>query len=165
MASLQIRPATTADLEAVWHLWKTIMDQKVYFPYDDTYTREQIEESWINLSNAIFVAETETEIVGAYILKPNQPGYGKHIANAAYMVDTRARGQGIGDQLCAHSVAAARTLGYRGMQFNLVVSTNKAAIRTWQANGFSIIGTVPGGFYQEGLGYVDAHIFFMDLTR
>ena len=50
------------------------------------------------------------------------------------------------------------------MQFNLVVSTNVSAVRAWQANGFEIIGTVPGGFYHYELGYVDAYIFFKDLT-
>lgn len=162
---LTIRAATAEDLDAVWRLWKDVMDQKIYFPYDDTYSRDQIEETWIKLSNAVFVAESDREIVGAYILKPNQPGYGSHIANASYMVDTQTRGRGIGAKLCAHSVEAARTLGYRGIQFNLVVSTNEAAVRAWKANGFEIIGTVPGGFYHDELGYVDAYIFFRDLKR
>lgn len=160
---MNIRPATDTDLDQVWRLWKTIMDQKIYFPYDNTYTRAQIEASWINLSNAVFVAEVGAAILGAYVLKPNQPGYGNHIANAAYLVDSAARGQGVGKQLCAHSVETASALGYRGIQFNLVVSTNEAAIRAWRSNGFRIIGTVPGGFRHHELGYVDAHIFFKDL--
>lgn len=163
MSALQIRPAIQADLDAVWQLWKEVMDQQVYFPYDDSYTRAQIEESWVNLGNSIFVAEKDASILGAYILKPNQPGYGSHIANAAYMVDARVRGQQIGGRLCAHSIAAASNLGYRGMQFNLVVSTNKAAIRVWQQHGFEIIGTIPGGFYHQDLGYVDAYIFFRNV--
>lgn len=164
MSSHFIRPAGEADLDSVWQFWKSIMDQQIYFPYDDTFTRPQIEAAWINLDNAVFVAEQEGTLLGAYILKPNQPGHGRHIANAAYLVDTRARGQGVGQALCAHSVTTARELGYRGMQFNLVVSTNKAAIRVWEANGFRIIGTVPGGFHHRELGYVDAHIFFRELV-
>jgi len=139
------------------------MEQKVYFPYDESYSRAQIEAGWINPENALFVAESNQHIVGAYILRPNQPGYGSHIVNAAYMVDAEARGQGIGQELCAHSIASARALNYRGMQFNLVVSTNTSAIRIWKANGFEIIGTVPGGFYHHELGYVDAYIFFRAL--
>lgn len=163
--NLSIRPATTADLEDVWRLWKGVVDQKVFFPYDETYSREQMEATWINLeNNAVFVAELEGQIVGAYILRPNQPGYGKHIANASYMVNPQIRGKGLGTQLCAHSIHAAKDLGYRGMQFNLVVSTNESAIRAWLANGFKIIGTTPGGFYHHEKGYVDTHIFFRDLT-
>lgn len=160
---IMIREARPADIDRIWEFWKTIMEQKVYFPYDETYTREQIEASWINFENAMYVAEKNGVAVGAYILKPNQPGYGKHIVNAAYMVDTDFRGGGIGTLLCRHSIETARKLGYRGMQFNLVVSTNESAVRAWKANGFEIIGTVPGGFYHHERGYVDAYIFFKDL--
>ena len=162
---LSIRPAKATDLDAVWCLWKSVVDQKIYFPYDETYSREQMEATWINLDNAVFVAELAGQMVGAYILRPNQPGYGKHIVNAAYMVDSNIRGKKIGTQLCAHSIQAAKTLGYRGMQFNLVISTNESAIRAWLANGFTIIGTTPGGFYHHEKGYVDTHIFFKDLTE
>jgi hypothetical protein len=30
-----IRPATADDMEAVWAMWKEIMDQKVHYPYDE----------------------------------------------------------------------------------------------------------------------------------
>ena len=154
-----IRPATVKDLDAIWQLWKDITAQKAYFPYDESYTREQIEAGWINLDNLIGVAEVNGAVAGAYIVKPNQPGYGSHVANAAYMVDTAHRGGGIGKLLCAHSLEAAKAAGYRAMQFNLVVSTNTAAIRTWESFGFNRIGVVPEGFFQEGVGYVDAYIF------
>ncbi|MCB0567971.1 MAG: GNAT family N-acetyltransferase [Phaeodactylibacter sp.] len=154
-----IRPATVKDIDAIWQMWKDIMAQKIYFPYDETYTRQQIETGWINLDNLIGVAEVEGNVAGAYIVKPNQPGYGSHVANAAYMVDTAFRGKGLGRQLCAHSLEAAKAAGYRAMQFNLVVSTNTAAIRTWESFGFNRIGVVPEGFYQEEVGYVDAYIF------
>ena len=175
-----IREAKGDDLEAVWLLWKEIMDQKVFFPHDESCSRESIEKSWINQDNLIFVAENAAgnnqdktrnfniydpgEIAGAYILKPNQPGYGKHIANASYMVSSSQRGKGLGKLLCAHSIGAGRKAQYRGIQFNLVVSTNIEAVKAWQANGFDIIGTVPGGFFHVEKGYVDAYIFFRDLT-
>lgn len=155
-----IRPATVKDLDAIWQLWKDITAQKAYFPYDESYTREQIEAGWINLDNLIGVAEVAGGVAGAYIVKPNQPGYGSHVANAAYMVATAFRGKGIGKQLCAHSLQAAKAAGYRAMQFNLVVSTNTAAIQVWESFGFQRIGIVPKGFYQEGVGFVNAYIFY-----
>jgi len=163
-ADIVIRKARKPDLDQVWRLWKVIMDQKIYFPYDDSYSREQIESIWIHLENPIYVAEHSGKIVGAYILKTNQAGYGNHIVNASYMVDTAQRGQGIGSLLCAHSIEMAKALNYRGMQFNLVVSTNTGAIKVWKDHGFEIIGTIPGGFYHVEQGYVDAYIFFKDLT-
>ena len=158
--SINIRTATAKDLDAVWQMWKTIMEQKVYYPYDASYTRTDIEASWVNLKNHIYVASQDENIVGAYIMKANQPGYGGHIANAAYMVNTAYRGQSIGHQLCAHSIQMASEAGYRALQFNLVVSTNKSAIKVWLDNGFEIIGTIPDGFFHVEQGYVDAYIFY-----
>lgn len=160
---INIRAATKKDLAAIWQMWKAIMEQKIYYPYDESYTRGDIEKSWVNLTNHTYVAEQGKEIVGAYIFKANQPGYGGHIANAAYMVSTEKRGQKIGHKLCAHSIRMAKDAGYRGMQFNLVVSTNKGAIKVWLENGFEIIGTVPEGFFHVERGYVDAHIFYRKL--
>jgi ribosomal protein S18 acetylase RimI-like enzyme len=160
---IRIRPAENADMEAVWQMWKVIMEQKIYYPYADNYPRAEIEKSWINLKNYVFVATQGEEIVGAYIFKANQPGYGGHIANAAYMVKNDKRGQRIGHQLCEHSIEAAKIAGFRAMQFNLVASTNKSAVKTWLDCGFEIIGTVPEGFYHFDQGYVDAYIFYRKL--
>lgn len=155
-----IRSADPGDLPVVYNLFWNVIEERVYFPYDLSTPRSLIESSWVNLNNLIGVAEQDKRIVGAYIVKPNQPGYGNHIANAAYMVAPAYRGQGIGHALAAASLEAARRAGYRGMQYNLVVSTNTGAVALWQKLGFRIIGTVPGGFLHPQQGYVDAYIMF-----
>ncbi|MCP9928477.1 GNAT family N-acetyltransferase [Cyanobium sp. CH-040] len=75
------------------------------------------------------------------------------------------RRQGLGSRLCQHSLQTARQLGYRAMQFNLVVSTNTAGIRCWQANGFRIVGTLPGAFRHRQLDYADALVMFQGLVE
>jgi GNAT superfamily N-acetyltransferase len=186
-APVTMRPATAEDMEAVWEMWKEIMDQKAYYPYDESlgHTREYILEEWVNLRNPIHVATMRIPapavlqdnkrskehdkipveiVVGAFILRANQPGYGSHVVNAAYMVTTQQRGEGIGSLLCKRSLQVAKQLGYRGMQFNLVVSTNTGAIKVWKMHGFQTIGTVPGGFYNSvKQEYTDAYIFFKSL--
>jgi hypothetical protein len=57
----------------------------------------------------------------------------------------------------------ARQLGFRLMQFKLVVSTNTAGIRCWQRNGFAIAGTLPGAFRHRRLGFVDALVMVQAL--
>src|SRR5262245_29961745 len=93
-----------------------------------------------------YVALIQDKIVGAYLIKPNQVGLGSHIANAGYMVDPSSRGQGIGEALGRHSIDEAKRLGYRAMQFNLVVSTNTVAVKLWQKLGFELLATLPQAF-------------------
>jgi ribosomal protein S18 acetylase RimI-like enzyme len=85
------------------------------------------------------------------------------VANAGYVVAEAYRKQGIGSRLCQHSLQAARHLGFRALQFNLVVSTNTAGIHCWQRNGFEIVGTLPRAFRHKRLGYVDAHVMVQSL--
>ncbi len=59
----------------------------------------------------------------------------------------------------------ARRLGFRAMQFNLVVSTNTAGIRCWQRNGFEVVGTLPGAFRHRQLGDVDAQVMVQGLAE
>jgi len=48
------------------------------------------------------------------------------------------------------------------MQFDMVVSTNIAAIRAWTSCGFKIMCTLPGVFRHPEEGMVDAHVMFHD---
>ncbi|HMO39929.1 MAG TPA: N-acetyltransferase [Saprospiraceae bacterium] len=160
---MQIRRMQAADFPRVWTMFKQIIDEQVYYSYDHTTTRAEIEKSWINEQNLGYVAETDGVVAGAYIVKPNQPGHGAHIANAAYMVAQEFRGQGIGRLLGEHSLAAAKAAGYRAMQYNMVIRTNTSAVQLWQSLGFRIIGTVPEAFWHYEQGYVDAYIMYRKL--
>lgn len=160
---MRIRKATTADFQRVWEMFKEVIDQKEFFAYDHNTTRAQIEYSWTNEQNLVCVAEIDGEIAGAYIVKANQPGWGAHVANAAYMVDSRYRGYGLGRKLGEHSLQAAKDAGFRAMQYNLVISTNENAVHLWKSLGFDIIGTVPEAFLHWQRGYVDAYIMYRKL--
>jgi ribosomal protein S18 acetylase RimI-like enzyme len=46
-------------------------------------------------------------------------------------------------RMCEHSLAYARSRGYRAMQFNFVVSTNERAVRLWQSLDFKVVGRLP----------------------
>ncbi len=99
--------------------------------------------------------------MGTYFIKPNQPGLGSHVANAAYMIDPLEQGNGIGNKMALHSLAEAKKLGYLAMQFNLVVTTNLPAVNLWKKMGFKIIGTTPNGFKYQSLGFVDTYIMYL----
>ncbi len=79
------------------------------------------------------------------------------------MVDPNAQGKGIGSKLCEHSLQRAKEKNFKGIQFNLVVSTNKGAVELWKKYGFEIIGTTPNGFRHATMGLVDTYIMYKHL--
>jgi ribosomal protein S18 acetylase RimI-like enzyme len=107
-----------------------------------------------------YVALDQGKIVGTYHIKPNHPALGAHVCNVGYMVSSNARSRGIGRAMCEHSQIEARKLGFRAMQFNLVVTTNTGAIKLWQDLGFSIVGTLPKAFRHKKRGLVDAFVMY-----
>ena len=136
------------------------------FPHDPGITEAEAQQAWVEQNLAVMVAvDVAGAIVGTYYLRPNSLTLGAHVANAGYVVAEHCRRKGIGSRLCQSSLDAARRLGFRSMQFNLVVSTNTAGIGCWQRNGFQVVGTLPGAFRHRQLGYVDALVMTQALVE
>ncbi len=153
----------TEHWDLVWVFMEPVLRDGATYPNAMDSTKEEALNYWTEPGKTTFVAVSQGRVAGIYYIRPNQPPLGAHICNCGYVVDRSARGQGIGARLCEHSQEFARGQGYRGMQYNLVVSTNHGAVRLWQSQGFEILGTVPGAFKHREHGYVDAHIMFKSL--
>lgn len=165
-APLKVRPVEPADWPAVWALLEPVFRAGETFPHDPAITEAEARALWVEQTAAVMVAIADSgAVVGTYYLRPNSLALGAHVANAGYVVAEHGRRQGIGSRLCQHSLEAARRLGFRAMQFNLVVSTNTAGIRCWERNGFQIVGTLPGAFRHQRLGYVDALVMIQVLVE
>ena len=133
------------------------------FAYAPDTSEDEARRGWMSPGIATCVAEREGEVVGAYMLRPNQPGLGSHVANAGYVVRPDSFGAGVGTAMAEHSLVEARSAGYRAMQFNAVVTTNERAVALWKRLGFEVIGAVPEGFRHRDLGYVDLLIMYRRL--
>jgi L-amino acid N-acyltransferase YncA len=163
---LQIRSFEPTDWPGVWALLEPVFRAGETFPHDPAISEADARVAWVEHSQAVMVAvDAAGAVVGTYYLRPNSLALGAHVANAGYVVAEHCRRQGIGSRLCQHSLQAARRLGFRAMQFNLVVSTNSAGIRCWQRNGFQVVGTLPGAFRHRQLGYVDALVMIQALVE
>src|SRR5258708_1173710 len=158
-----IRPATDADANAIW----AIMEPIVRGGEDYTCSRNMDEraavEYWLSAGHEVFVAEENGKIVGTYFLQANQHGGGGHVANCGYMTAGNATGRGVARAMCAHSLDHARERGFRALEYNFVISTNKPPVKLWQSFEFQIVGTLPKAFLHPTLGYVDAYIMYRDL--
>jgi RimJ/RimL family protein N-acetyltransferase len=153
------------DWPLVWQFMEPIIRAGETYPYAIDMTIDQAYHMWIDSTEVAFVAEDDSGVLlGSYYLKPNQPALGAHVANCGYMVAGQARGRGIATQMGEHSQDEAGRRGFRAMQFNLVVHTNKASVHVWKKLGFNIVGTLPGAFNHAQYGFVDAYVMYKVLA-
>ncbi len=151
-----------------WHqVWLIIRKE---FRAGETYaflpeiTEHDAKNVWIKQPQATYVVSgQDSAILGTYFIKPNQPGLGAHVCNCGYITAENVRNKGIASSMCKHSQKVAIELGFRAMQYNLVVSTNEGAIRLWKKCGFQIIGVLPKAFNSKKSGYIDALIMYKQL--
>lgn len=146
------------DDTAIWRILQPTFRAGDTYAVDPQVTREGALGWWLGPAHEVFVATVGEEVVGTYYLVPNHDGPGSHVANAGYVVDPQARGQGVGRALCSHSLHRAQERGFLAMQFNFVVSTNEGAVRLWRSMGFEIVGRIPEGFDHPEHGMVDAYV-------
>jgi ribosomal protein S18 acetylase RimI-like enzyme len=118
---------------------------------------------WFACRHEVFLAEENGQVLGTYFLRANQQGGGSHVANCGYITAPWATGRGVARAMCAHSLEHARARGFRAMQFNFVVSTNRRAVALWQTFGFEIVGRLPRAFHHPALGFVDAFVMYRSL--
>jgi L-amino acid N-acyltransferase YncA len=156
--TFSIRKATESDFDAIWQIFHEVVSTGDTYTYDPATPRSVAHETWMEGNVTTYVALMDDEVVGTYILRPNQPGLGAHVANCGYMVKAEWQGKGIGRAMCEHSIEEARHAGYEAMQYNIVVSTNEAGIALWKKMGFSIVGTLPKAFRHRDHGLVDAYV-------
>jgi L-amino acid N-acyltransferase YncA len=163
---MKIRPASEADRDAIWNIFRDVVAAGDTYALDPNISREDALAYWFAPNTRTYVVEQrEIGVAGTYILRPNQSGGGSHVANAGFMVSARARGQGLGRAMAEHCLTEGRRLGFRAMQFNFVISTNTAAIRLWQELGFTIVGMLPDAFHHPEKGYVDVYVMYCSLLE
>ena len=160
---MKIREALTTDADAIWEIFEHVVRAGDTYAFAADTSKEDFKNFWFAPAVKTYLSEEDGVVTGSYFIKPNQPGLGSHIANCGYIVHPDARGKGTGGKMCGHSLQIAKELGYRAMQYNIVVSTNTRAVELWKKFGFRIIGAVPGGFRHVQLGFVDAYIMFREI--
>jgi len=159
--ALVIRTFSDDDWPAVWRLMQPVITAGETYPYAPDMSDADAYKMWIEIPAASYVAESDSgEILGTYYIKPNQPTLGAHVANCGYIVGENARGKGVATAMGKHSQDEAKKMGYRAMQYNLVVKTNEASVHLWQKLGFDIVALLPGAFRHARHGYVDAYVMY-----
>lgn len=156
---IKIREYREEDLEAMIGIWNRVVEDGIAFPQMAPLTKAEGAEFFASQSFT-GVADVDGEVLGLYVLHPNNIGRCGHIANASYAVHSDARGKHIGKQLVKHSLLQGGKLGFRILQFNAVVKTNEYAIRLYESLGFVRVGTIPKGFFMKDGSYEDILLYY-----
>jgi L-amino acid N-acyltransferase YncA len=158
--NITYRPARLEDFEEIYDIFGNVIDEGRTYSYThEEMTPERSLAYWISAKGThCIVADVEGKIAGVAAVRPNRTGRADHVANASFIVHPDYRRLGIARSLGQRALACAKEEGYKAMQFNFVVSSNKVAVALWQSLGFEIIGVMPQGFQHVELGLVDVYI-------
>lgn len=154
--NIAIRQFEKEDIDEAIAIWNQVVEDGVAFPQTElldensgiTFFKEQS-------YTGIAYNQDTGEIVGLYILHPNNIGRCGHICNASYAVKANLRGRHIGEKLVTHCLSKGKELGFRILQFNAVVKSNHSALALYKKLGFVPLGTIPGGFLTRDGVYED----------
>lgn len=160
--TVTVRPMEPGDLPAATAIWNQVVEDGIAFPQMETLDLPAA-EAFFGQQDLTAVAELDGQIVGMYILHPNNVGRCGHICNASYAVDRTMRGHGIGRALVTDCLRRGKELGYRVLQFNAVVATNTTARKLYEKLGFRQLGTIPGGFLMPDGHYEDICPYYHEL--
>ena len=151
-----IRETLEEDFDQIWKIFQQIVSAGETFAIHRNASKIEAHKIWIEQPQKTFVCVENKNIMGTYYLKNNHGGERCHVCNCGYMVATEAEGKGLGTMMCVHSQNIAKELGYKAMQFNFVLVSNKQAVSLWTKLGFDTVGKIPKAFDHPKIGYVDA---------
>lgn len=140
-----IRAYKEQDLEEMIRIWNEIVEEGIAFPQEECLDSES-GKAFFAAQTYTGVAEDNGQILGLYILHPNNVGRCGHICNASYAVASGLRGRHIGEKLVLDCLRQAAEEGFKVLQFNAVVESNVHARHLYERLGFVQLGTIPGGF-------------------
>ena len=155
-----VRGYQERDLPDMIRIWNSVVEAGSAFPQAEDLTAVSGAEFFAEQSYCAVAEDPDGCILGLYILHPNNVGRCGHICNASYAVDPSVRGLHIGRQLVSDCLVQAKKHGFRILQFNAVVATNRTALALYDKLGFVRIGTIPGGYRLADGSFVDIHICY-----
>ena len=151
-----IRAYQDTDLPAMNQIWNEVVEDGVAFPQEDFLNVETGKAFFAEQTYTAVAEDTDTgNVLGLYILHPNNIGRCGHICNASYAVKSIQRGKHIGEILVTDCLKKAKEIGYGVLQFNAVVATNQYALKLYKKLGFVQLGVIPKGFRMKDGTYED----------
>jgi L-amino acid N-acyltransferase YncA len=141
-----IRDVDTSDAEAIVRILNPIIDARVYTALDTPFSVEAERNYILNFPQRgiwkVAVRQSDHSLVGFQIMEPfaTYTRAFDHVGTLGTFVDLGLRRQGVAKRLFDATFEAAAEKGYEKI-FTFVRADNPAALRTYLAQGFTVIGT------------------------
>ncbi len=153
--NIKVRMFEDTDIKSVIDIWNTVVMDGNAFPQEECLNEESGIVFFRSQTYTGVAYDENGDVVGIYILHPNNVGRCGHICNASYAVKKDLRGHHIGEQLVLDCKIQANRHGFKILQFNAVVRTNLAALHLYEKLGFKQLGVIPNGFRLDDGSYED----------
>ena len=134
--SIKVREFNENDIQAANEIWNEVVEDGVAFPQEEYLTERSGLEFFKSQSYTGIAYDEETgDIVGLYILHPNNVGRCGHICNASYAVKSIQRGKHIGEKLLESMRDYLKSNGCEKIMI-AVFGYNENAIKFYERNGY-----------------------------
>jgi L-amino acid N-acyltransferase YncA len=156
---LTIRDAKPDDAEGIVGILNPIIEARRHTAFTEPFSAAVEREYIVNFPSRgvwkVAAWQSDGRLVGFQVLEPfaTYTRAFDHVATLGTYVDLAQRRQGIATALFAATLAEAGRKGYEKI-FTFVRADNPAALATYRANGFSVIGTARSHAKIDG-EYVD----------
>ena len=112
--AIKIRQYVEKDLQQMVTIWNEVVDEGIAFPQEDDLTLDSGKKFFAAQSHVAVAEEEESRnILGLYILHPNNLGRCGHIANASYAVAASSRGLHVGEKLVQDCLLQGKQNGFK----------------------------------------------------
>lgn len=165
-SEINIRKYKDSDLKEMIAIWNEVVEEGIAFPQEECLN-ENMGKIFFEEQTYCGVAQDKNtkEVLGLYILHPNNIGRCGHICNASYAVTSKKRGLHIGEKLVLDCVEQAKVHGFKVLQFNAVVATNIHARHLYERVGFVQLGVIPKGFRLKSGEYEDICPYYLEVDK
>lgn len=160
---VNVRKYRNEDIDEMIRIWNEVVEEGVAFPQEEFLDGKSGKAFFENQTFCGVAVSEKGDILGLYILHPNNVGRCGHICNTSYAVDGSMRGNHIGEKLVRNSLKQGKELGFGILQFNAVVKSNVYARRLYEKIGFKQLGVIPKGFRMKDGHYEDICPYYIEL--
>jgi L-amino acid N-acyltransferase YncA len=142
--TLLLRDVVPADADDIVGILNPIIEARVYTALDTPFTSDAERDFIVKFpSRGVWkvAVRSDGQVLGFQILEPfaSYTGAFDHVGTLGTFVDLGERRRGVAKALFAATFEAARQKGYEKL-FTFVRADNPAALATYRAHGFEVIG-------------------------